>query len=518
MKLKDLAQQIEIRGCHGSLEGDIGSITTRSGEAGPGSLFIAIAGTRADGHDFLEEAYARGSRAFVAERPFPVNDAASIVVADSRAAAAALASAFYRHPSRELCLVGITGTNGKTTTAYLLEAILARAGKATGLISTVTCRFGDRADTPQHTTPDALSLQATLRAMAAGGAGHVVMEVSSHGVHQRRADCCHFDIGIFTNLTPEHLDYHATLSDYFNCKKRFFTDILPGSAKKNPRAVINADDPGAGVLLAETPCTTMTFGIEGGSVRATDIRLTLDGIRMTIVTPRESFALESPLIGRFNVYNILAAATAALALGIDSATIAQALKHSAQVPGRMELIEDSGGVRVYVDYAHTGDALENVLSTLADAGAQDIITIFGCGGDRDREKRPVMGRVAAAYSSRVILTTDNPRSEHPDDIARAIEHGVREAGWAAAADAADLPRHAYVICHDRRRAIQAGIGLARPGDVVVIAGKGHETYQLSGGNKTPFDDREEARRALAARAARADAPSAECDTDHEYQR
>jgi UDP-N-acetylmuramoyl-L-alanyl-D-glutamate--2,6-diaminopimelate ligase len=498
MKLNDLAQQLGACDCRGSLEGTISAVTASSREAGPGSLFIAVPGTRSDGHDFLDEAYGRGARAFVTERPYARRDAATIVVPDARAAAAALAAAFYRHPSRRLCLTGITGTNGKTTTAYVLEAILRRAGKTTGLISTVTCRFAQHAENARHTTPDALALQKTLRAMLDSGVDHVVMEVSSHGLEQRRVDGCHFDLAVFTNLTPEHLDYHATIERYFDAKKRLFTAVLPASGKTRPRAIINADDPRAGALLAATPCAGMTYGIESGDVRATDITLSLTGTRLTIVTPGETLSVSTPLIGRFNVYNSLAAAAAALALGIPPATIRAALEDAPQVPGRMERIDAPGGIRIYVDYAHTGDALNNVLATLAGAGARDIITVFGCGGDRDREKRPVMGAVAAAHSRQVIITTDNPRSERPEDIARAIAGGVQRAGWTQAAGPDDLRRHTYLICHDRRRAIQIGIGCARPGDVVVIAGKGHETYQLSGDVTAPFDDREEARRALAA--------------------
>ncbi len=498
MKLKHLLQTLEITEQHGTVDREIKALSLHSGQTGPDALFVAIRGTRSDGHAYLEDAYRNGTRVFITEESFIKPDAVNVVVPDTRQALAALAAEFYRHPSRELRLIGITGTNGKTTTAFILESILRRAGLQVGLISTIAYRFSTRYRPADRTTPDALGLQQTLREMADNGINCVVMEVSSHGLDQHRVAGCHFDAAVYTNLTPEHLDYHKTMENYFQSKKRLFTDVLPSSKKKKTAAVVNMDDERGSELSRQTPCRTLEFGFDRGDIHARDIDMSLDGITATLVTPAGDIHIQSPLIGTFNLYNIMGAVAAALFLEIPVPAIREGIAATRSVPGRMERIDNTKNKIIFVDYAHTGDAVKNVLQTLKAAGAENIIIIFGCGGDRDREKRPVMGGIAASYCGTVILTTDNPRSEDPMQIIHEIEVGVLAQGFTKAASVADMRnrQNMYCVCSDRKAAIQAGIQMAQADDVVLIAGKGHETYQETGTEKHHFDDREEARQAL----------------------
>jgi UDP-N-acetylmuramoyl-L-alanyl-D-glutamate--2,6-diaminopimelate ligase len=329
--------------------------------------------------------------------------------------------------------------------------------------------------------------------MAAAGVDAAVMEVSSHGLKQGRAAQCHFDAALFTNLTPEHLDYHLTMDDYFRSKQMLFTDLLPASCKRHKRAVINIDDPLGPALVKATPCRAVTFGFSQGDVHARSSSVTLEGITAGIAMPEGLLDISSTLIGRYNLANILGAS----AMGIPAGAIQTGIASMPGAPGRMERIENNRGVLVFVDYAHTGDALENVLETLRAAGAARIITVFGCGGDRDREKRPVMGSVAARLSSLVIVTSDNPRSEEPGAIISQIEQGIAALGLERFDSAAAQDR-GYCVIADRRAAIEKALGMALTGDVVLIAGKGHEDYQQIGSTKLHFDDREEARRILGA--------------------
>ncbi|MCX5894693.1 MAG: UDP-N-acetylmuramoyl-L-alanyl-D-glutamate--2,6-diaminopimelate ligase, partial [Proteobacteria bacterium] len=463
------------------------------------TLFVAIPGSRVDGHDFLEAVYRAGVKAFVTQRPFYKPDASTIVVPDARYALSRLAAEFYGNPSQQVTLIGITGTNGKTTITYLLEGILREAGYPVGVLSTVEYRFGSCRQASWQTTLEPMELQKILREMMDAGIRYVVMEVSSQGLDQRRVDGCAFDVGIFTNLTPEHLDYHETLDRYYTSKERFFTHVLAGSSKKSVRAVINQDDPMGRVLLGKLAVPSFSFGITGGTINTRNIAITPDGIRADIITPGGTVAIRSPLLGMFNLYNIMAAVGTALSLAIPPETISSGIEHVSSIPGRMERVENRGGFLVLVDYAHTGDALENVLKTVQGINAGSIITVFGCGGDRDRDKRTVMGRIGARYSDIVIITSDNPRSEAPGDIIREIEAGIIEQGLPRAADhlcRGDIPAKAYFVFEDRSCAIHKAISLAQPGDVVLIAGKGHETTQQTGDKKLPFDDREVARLAL----------------------
>ncbi|MCP4714703.1 MAG: UDP-N-acetylmuramoyl-L-alanyl-D-glutamate--2,6-diaminopimelate ligase [Deltaproteobacteria bacterium] len=478
---------------------DISRIALHSGDAGPDSLFVAVCGNKADGHDFLEAAYQAGARAFVTQRPFCKENTATIIVPDTRRALGILASALYENPSRRMSLIGITGTNGKTSTAFLLSAILEAAGMPTGLLSTIQYRCLTQIVPAERTTPSQVETQRLLRTMADAGARCAVMEVSSHGLDQQRVDTCHFDVGIFTNLTPEHLDYHVTMDAYYESKKRFFTEVIPRSDKKETWAVINIDDPYGTELCRTLGRKTISFGLHEADVQAENTHLSISGISADIAAHGQRFHIRSPLIGTFNLYNILAAAAAAMAMKISTTAIQTGIEHTSGVPGRMERIENDRGFNVFVDYAHTGDALENVLKTLQQAGAQQIITIFGCGGDRDRTKRPVMGRIAAQYSSILILTSDNPRSENPAAIINEIEQGVIAQGFRRC-NSAHTTRtqqdRMYHVDHDRRRAIRQGISMAGNESVVLIAGKGHEDYQEAHGSRVHFDDREEAREAL----------------------
>ena len=498
MILKKLIDGLDEKELYGNVDTDISVITVHSKDAGEGTLFIAIPGTNIDGHDFLEDAFNKGTRAFITESPFDKPDITNIVVPDCRSALTKLASTFYDHPSKDLTLIGITGTNGKTTTAFLIEAILREAKLPTGLLSTIKYCFGTQILTASHTTPGPLELQKILREMVDSGITHAVMEVSSHGLKQKRVSDNHFDTAIFTNLTPEHLDYHKTMGDYLKAKEILFTELLSRSIKKNPTAIINIDDPSGQLLIGKIRRDTITFGINSGNIRGENIEVSLNGIKADIVTPNKRFSVESKLIGRFNIYNILAAAAAAVSLGISSEAIKAGIKKSEDIPGRMEKITNNKGIKVFIDYAHTGDALKNVLKTIRELTDQKIITIFGCGGDRDREKRHVMGKIAAHYSTLLFITSDNPRTEDPEKIIEEIERGVLDENFIKEESilSAHNKQNIYFAVQDRRTAIKNGISLAKPGDVVLIAGKGHETYQITGNEKSHFDDKEEAMHAL----------------------
>ncbi len=481
----------------GNPVGDIAFITADSRRAEAGCLFVALRGAQNDGHSFLEDAYRRGARVFVTEKPYHRDDVFSLTVSDARAALATLAAAYYNEPTRRLKLIGITGTNGKTTTAHIIETILTAAEKNVGMIGTITYRYPGFTRSAQRTTPDALELQELFDSMDRNAVEWAVMEVSSHGLDQQRVDNCHFDAAIFTNLTPEHLDYHREMEIYFQTKQRLFNTLLPRSAKHTV-AVINADDPAGQRIAADCSVPVLTYGLHAGDVCARDVECSLEGIRATIVKGQESFEINSRLVGVFNLYNILAAAAACNALGIGVEAIQNGISQFDGVPGRMERIENEGGILVFVDYAHTADALTQVLTTLRDAGADTIVTVFGCGGDRDRAKRPDMGRVAACLSTSVILTSDNPRGEEPETILAEIESGVLSHGFVkfTAEDECRARQGFYCITPDRRQAIRRAISLTRPGDVVLIAGKGHETTQQFAHIQSHFDDREEARQAL----------------------
>lgn len=505
MDLAMLMEDIPVRRWTGARSGPVASVCYDSRACRRGSLFVAVPGLLADGHAYIPDAIRRGAGVIVHEQPLSETaDVSWIQVTDSRRVLGMLARNFYQCPSSQLCLIGVVGTNGKTTVTYLLEAILAAAGYNVGVMGTVNYRFNEKTMSADHTTPESLDMQKMLREMADDGVSHVVAEISSHAVDLRRVDDCDFDFGIFTNLSQDHLDYHKTMENYFSAKKRFFHELLSASKKKvSCRMAVNADDPWGQRLLREVRLPRMTFGIEAPSdLSAREVHLSIEGIRATFHWAGQRLEITSPLIGRYNLYNILAAATAALSLGIAPEMIRKGVAHLGQVPGRMEKVSGPGQPAVFVDYAHTDDALRRVLQNLAAFKQGRLITLFGCGGDRDRGKRPLMAKAAAEHSDRLIITSDNPRTEDPVEIIRQIEAGLsgRDLRKVAAAEfEAGNGDRCYTVMVDRGAAISTAIACAGPSDVVLIAGKGHEDYQILGNRRLSFDDRRHARAALAKR-------------------
>jgi UDP-N-acetylmuramoyl-L-alanyl-D-glutamate--2,6-diaminopimelate ligase len=464
---------------------DVGSLAYDSRQVEPGALFVALKGLKASGADFAADAIARGAVAVVADQP-PVAAGASpwIDVSDARAAMAALAAEFYGHPSRSMSVVGITGTNGKTTTAYLLRSVLEAAGKKCGLLGTVTYSIGNQELPAARTTPEAPDVQRMFRRMVDSGCSACVMEVSSHALSLRRVDDTHFAAGIFTNLTRDHLDYHGDMESYFAAKKRLFELLDPGSP-----GVINLDDP-RGELLRKAVPHPMTYAItKPADVTSGPLSMTFEGLEFDVRTPKGPVHVKSRLVGRPNVSNILATVAAATALELPAAAIERGLAALSGVPGRFEVVSrHADDVTVVIDYAHTDDALKNLLETARPLAPGRVITVFGCGGDRDRTKRPLMGAVAARLSDVVVMTSDNPRSEDPARIIDEIKRGLPPPS--------DRDAASVVAIVDRREAIAFAIGRAQPGDLVLLAGKGHEKSQTIGRQELPFDEAEIAREAL----------------------
>jgi UDP-N-acetylmuramoyl-L-alanyl-D-glutamate--2,6-diaminopimelate ligase len=494
--LADLLRVLPERTLAGPLPAEVCGVTDDSRRVEAGGCFVAVRGLRADGHRFIPQAVEAGARAIVAEPPDPLpgRPVGRILVPDSRWALPRLADAYFGHPSRGIVVVGVTGTNGKTTTSYLVEALLRARGLDAGVIGTIQYVGGGVAREASQTTPDALELQGLLAEMVAAGVGGVAMEVSSHALEQRRADGIAYDVAIFTNLTQDHLDFHGTMERYAEAKGRLFFELLQDGGKPRTAAVLNADDPVGAAwaerLTAEGRVRVLTYGLgRPGSeptVRPRAWESALDGIRLETETPVGAVTLRSPLIGEHNVLNLLGAVGAGVALGLGPATIARALGAVASVPGRFEQVSAGQDFLVVVDYAHTPDALRRVLDTARRLTPGRLGVVFGAGGDRDRGKRPIMGRIAAELADRVWLTSDNPRSEDPRAILEEISLGV-----------VPPPPGGYTSHPDRRDAIRDALGWARAGDTLVIAGKGHETYQIIGAQVLPFDDRQVVRDILA---------------------
>jgi UDP-N-acetylmuramoyl-L-alanyl-D-glutamate--2,6-diaminopimelate ligase len=466
-------------------------VTHDSREAGPGVVFVGIRGLTADGAAYAPQALAAGAAAVVAQtppdRPVPVP---WVVVPDARAALAALAVAYYRHPSRAMRVVGVTGTNGKTTTTYLLREIFEAAGVRCGLVGTVGYHIGDRELPASRTTPESPDVQRLLRTMVEAGCGACAMEVSSHALALHRVDGMAFAAGVFTNLSRDHLDFHASMEEYFAAKRRLF-EMLPAGAP----AVLNLDDPKGG-QLAGIVGRPVTYAMgRTADVTPGPVIYALSGLRFDARTPRGSVAVQSRLVGRPNVSNILAAVAAAGALDLPLEAIECGLRTLQGVPGRFELVSTpEDDVAVIVDYAHTDDALRHLLETAREMSSARVVTVFGAGGDRDRTKRPLMGMVAARLSDVVIVTSDNPRTEDPARIIEEVRLG---------ADAETRHGGAEVVTViDRREAIDAAVRRSRSGDVVLIAGRGHEKYQETGGVRVALDDVAVAREALEARRVR----------------
>jgi UDP-N-acetylmuramoyl-L-alanyl-D-glutamate--2,6-diaminopimelate ligase len=455
-----------------------------------GDLFACIPGQRADGHAFIEQAVAAGATAVLVERegPFPAAGRAAVVrVASTRVALGPVAARVYGDPSRALTLIGVTGTNGKTTTTYLVEGILAAAGRRAGVVGTIHYRCGDVIFEGERTTPEGSDLQALLARMRGLGAQAVTMEVSSHALVLGRVEGCAFDVGVFTNLTQDHLDFHGTMEAYFEAKALLFRKLGEGG-KPAPAAVVNVDDPWGRRLPIPAGVRRITYG-EGAEAEIVPEGITwsLEGIRGRFRTPAGTIPVDSALAGQHNVANLMAAAGAALACGVAPDAVARGIAAMRAVPGRLEKVALGQPFGVVVDYAHTPDALERTLATARGLTRGRVLAIFGCGGDRDRAKRPLMGAAAARLADLTVITSDNPRSERPEAIIAEIAAGAKKA--------MDDPERCVTIA-DRRAAIAHGLRLARPGDLVVIAGKGHETTQIIGPRTIPFDDRLVARELL----------------------
>jgi UDP-N-acetylmuramoyl-L-alanyl-D-glutamate--2,6-diaminopimelate ligase len=487
MQLRQLIEHLPSATVEGPLDREVAGITYDSRRVTPGMVFVAIPGQHVDGHEFIGVAVERGASAVICERDRPVHGRVTrIQVADVREAMACAARSYYQHPSAKLKVIGVTGTNGKTTVAFMIKAVLEASGIKTGLMGTVRYEIGDRVIPAQRTTPESLEVQQMMSQMLKADCQACVMEVSSHALDQKRVHGVEFAVGIFTNLTRDHLDYHGTMENYFAEKKKLFAS-LQRSAKKGA-AVINIDDAYGSRLASELEPmeVQLTYGFQKHArLRATKIELGADGSRFVVEAPERKFAVRLPLIGRHNIYNALAAVGACLALKVDVVKIQAALNTLPPVPGRLETVSLGQPFGVFVDYAHTDDALKNVLTTLREITRGRVLVTFGCGGNRDAGKRARMGRVAAELADFTLITSDNPRKEDPARIAAQIEEGFR-----------GIRQDAYAIELDRRRAIQQIIARATPGDSVLLAGKGHETYQEFEDTVVPFDDCVHAREAL----------------------
>lgn len=504
MKLSSLTQRLKIESAtvgHAA-DPEVTAICYDSRKVDPGAVFVAIEGLAMDGHRFISDAVQRGAVAVVCRKPATA-DVAVIRVLDPRAALAHLACSFYGQPAESMILVGVTGTNGKTTVTYLLEQILKQAGQRPGVVGTINYRYADQVFDNPVTTPESLELQAILRQMEEAGVTHVVMEVSSHALDMHRVDGCSYDVAVFTNLTQDHLDHHGDMANYWACKKRLFTDFLkPADAAHPIRSMVNGDDPKGCELARMLGAATLRSATYGdGEILPLGVTQDLTGIRGSIATPDGEIPFASPLVGDFNLENILSAAGAALALNIPQAGITAGIDATACIPGRLERIAEGGQRTIFVDYAHTPDALENAISALRTLTPARLITVFGCGGDRDATKRPIMGEIAARLSDLAVVTSDNPRSEDPLAIIAQVEEGVRRASTqrlSAEALKSGWQGKAYVVEPDRMAAIDAAIQVTGNADAVLIAGKGHETYQILADETIHFDDREAARQVLAA--------------------
>lgn len=490
MRLHELLKGVQVT----TLTGDPGTVVTGvaydSRRVTPGCLFVAAKGEKVDGARFIPDAVKAGAAAVVFEEydgPLPYTVAA-VRVPDAREAMALVASAFYGNPSGRLKVVGITGTNGKTTTSYLVKAVVEAAGHKAGLIGTISYMVGDRTLPAPNTTPESVDLQEYLAAMLDAGAVYAAVEVSSHSVVLKRVAGCNFAVRVFTNFTQDHLDFHRTMEEYYTAKKGFFTS---GTGV----CVVNLDDPKGMDIAASASGGVIGYGIDTpADVMAVNIKFSDEGTKFTLVTPKCEAEITSPMVGRHNVYNMLAAAAACMGLNIGMAAIARGFAGLAGVPGRFERVEAGQDFTVLVDYAHTDDALGRACAAAREFTRGRLVTLFGCGGDRDATKRPLMGKVAARMSDVVVLTSDNPRTEDPSAILRQVEAGVE-------AEGSKIKGETFFVVPDRGEAISFAVGLAMEGDTLLMAGKGHEDYQIVGVTKHHFDDREAAREAILKRLA-----------------
>lgn len=482
MKLRKLIKDLPLKAFKGSKDVEITGICANSKVIVPGNLFVARKGRADDGSQYIPEAVAGGAVAVLTDIYDPsLKDISQLIYPDVTEIEGLVAASYYQFPSDELFLVGITGTNGKTTTTFLVKHLLNQYRGPCGLIGTIEYIVGQHRYQATRTTPDVTSNHKMLREMLREGCRSAAMEVTSHGLDQGRVQNIDFDIAIFTNLTLEHLDYHQTMENYCQTKNRLFRGLDPARKKKNgfkgKQAVINVDSPWANAIVEGCKAPIVSYGIlnEDAMIRASDVELTGTGTRFDVTYKGQKSAFHIPLVGRFNVYNCLAAAAVGLALEIPLKDISECLATAPTVPGRLQPVPNPLGLKIYVDFAHSDDALINVLECLQELKKGRIITIFGCGGDRDRTKRPKMAHAAEEYSDYCILTTDNPRSEDPAAIAEEARSGFRK-------------KDGHEIELDRRKAIEKAIRMATPDDIIFIAGKGHETYQIFAHKTIEFDD------------------------------
>lgn len=491
-KIDSLLGGVGVLQVRGNDQACVSGIAYHTKDVKEDCLFVAIRGEKFDGHEVVPEAVAAGARVIVAERDIPIPDHVTLlVVKETRHALALISAHWFDDASLEMRLIGITGTNGKTTITYLLESIWQASRHNSGVVGTISYRFGKKQIIAPTTTPQSYDLQCLLREMCNENVTDVAMEVSSHGLAQKRVDGCEFDGAVITNISQDHLDYHASMEEYAAVKRRLFTEVLSVGRKAHRFAVINIDDPVTSNWVEDIPYQVFTYGFStSADIHPLSEQITIDGINLTLATPRGNLQVESNLLGKFNVSNIMAAVGVGLALRIPAEQISRGISSLTGVPGRLEKVASVNDVVVLVDYAHTPAALENAVSTVRELTSKKLITVFGCGGDRDQKKRPLMGEAASVLSDVVVVTSDNPRTEDPDAIINQIKPGIDKISLGRASSLQ------VVIEKDRRKAIECALNLARPGDIVLIAGKGHEGYQIVGEEKRHFDDREIARELL----------------------
>src|SRR5947209_12420156 len=486
MQLKTLLAATPVRQVIGPLDRPVENIAYDSRRVQRNTLFVALRGEKTDGHEFIGQAIAKGASVIVAEREEKNSRVTCLVVENTRTARADFSATFYGHAERKLKLAGVTGTNGKTTTTFLIKHICEKAGLRCGLIGTVRYEIGERVLPAIRTTPESLDLQELLAQIANAGCRAAAMEVSSHALAQDRTRGLEWDVAVFTNLTQDHLDFHGTMESYFDSKAKLFTQLGNQQKKRKPIAVVNVNNRYGEQLLTKIDkrVAIVTYGMGArADFRASNYRVEFSGTSYQLDAGGKSYLVRVPLIGRFNVANSVAALAASNVLGINLRDAVLSLGKSPQVPGRLEIVPAKRQFQVFVDYAHTPDALRNVLKTLRELEPHRLIAVFGCGGDRDRQKRPMMGDIVDQYADYAIITSDNPRTEDPNAILAEIENGFRSS------------RYEKIV--DRTEAIGRAVALAQPRDMVLIAGKGHENYQEFADYTVPFDDIQVARRAIA---------------------
>lgn len=490
-ELAELVKYLPVQVVKGDISGlKVTGIAYDSRKVEPGFVFVCIEGFKTDGHNYVDSAVKNGAAAVVAAKAVAVPEGVPLILVDNtRVALALLGAAFYDFPSQSLIMLGITGTNGKTTTTHLIEEILKENGKKVGLIGTIKNKIGDQELAVTNTTPESLDLQRLLADMRDAGVSHVVMEVSSHALELQRVAGVEYDLAIFTNITQDHLDFHENMENYLAAKIKLFSGLGKSTGKEHPKyGIINVDDPQSGKIIDQMTAKVITYGInKKAEVQGENIDLRAEGVSFDVAAPQGGLHLALNITGLFNVANSLAAVASAIALGLSLDSVKTALERVPGVAGRLEKVDAGQDFAVLVDYAHTPDSLENILKAAREFTRGRIITVFGCGGDRDRTKRPIMGAASARLSDYTVITSDNPRSEEPLAILGDIEAGVSPL----------IGKDKYTVIPDRREAIGYALKMAKGQDTVLIAGKGHETYQIVGDKVLPFDDREAARELLA---------------------